>query len=332
MRGALVGSTMLFGLIGCQHALNQVCTDSRGAADTCPAESPGRPQRCTAPQVEVQAPGEIEVRAPRQKVVVDVPPAACQAPAPAPCAPAPCAPAMQVPNMPMMTPMAGYGQPMMAPVTAQVQERTGFGLMFDTMRIPMPILRPVAIPRPAEMTMTMPMATAPMVPMMPMMMPGMAMPGMGMGAQAPTGMAQMNVQGSMTAQAAAMMLAASGQLTPQQMAMLALLSGTSTPSTSLTQLAAQVQMSPEALAAALRALQPGSASPSNPPATPPPATPPPAPGTPTSGVTPPPAARPSTPAAAAPANPPTVAALQEQLRQAEQRLRELEELRGRVQK
>jgi hypothetical protein len=336
MRSALVGSTLLFGLLGCQHGLNQVCSDSRGGAEACPADGAPHPPPCP-PKVEVQAPNEIEVRAPRQKIVVEVPPAAAPCPPPA----APCQPPVQPPTYPPMMPTPGYGQPVMG--TAQMQERTGFGLMFDTMRIPLPILRPVAIPRPAEMKMTMPMAAAPMMPMMPMMpMPGAMMPGMAMGTPpTPMGIMQLNAQGSMSAAAMA------AAMNPYIM-----------------QLAAQLQVSPEALVALLRAALAGSTAPASPPSQPP--TGPqassstPLPGTPTTAAAPPPPASPpppamptsagtllpplgtqtsgstaaslSRPSSAAPTTTPTVASLQEQLRHAEQRLRELEALRSRDQK
>src|SRR5579871_1684395 len=109
----------------------------------------------------------------------------------------------------------------MPQMTTQVKQKTRMGFMFDTMRIPIPILRPMAIPQPAEMTMTMPVAPAagmmPMMPMMPMaapMMPMAAAP-MGMPMTPPVGMAQMNVQGQMSLQQLLMMLAAQGQVSPQ---------------------------------------------------------------------------------------------------------------------
>jgi hypothetical protein len=132
-------------------------------------------------------------------------------------------------------------QPAMTPVTTSVQQRTRMGLMFDVIRIPMPIIRPVAIPQPAEMTMTMPvaqtqavmpMATAPMMTMMPMaptqMVPMMPMAGanMGMFANQQAGGAQMNISGQMSVQQATiLMMAARGELTPQTSAMLLSLIG-----------------------------------------------------------------------------------------------------------
>src|SRR5262245_35546682 len=129
MRNILLASAIMVGLIGCGHGKGCRCVTC------CP------PARCASPPVDVQAAEEIEVRAPRQKVVVEVPPAAatCKAPAPptAVCPPAPCLPPPQAPAVqaaPMMMPMPGYGQPTMTPVTTQVRERTAMGFMFDTIR------------------------------------------------------------------------------------------------------------------------------------------------------------------------------------------------------
>src|SRR5262249_26200623 len=133
MRYSLLAAALLTGLAGCWSGPNY-----RGGE----AYSAGGPRE------------DIEVRVPRQKVVVDMPPpSSCQAQAP----PSQCqqqpAPCQQPPAPCQAPPPPQYSQPTM---TTQVRERTGFGLMFDTIRIPMPILRPVAIPRPAEMTTTMP--------------------------------------------------------------------------------------------------------------------------------------------------------------------------------
>lgn len=76
----------------------------------CPGEDSCRTVRCPPPRVEVQAPEEVVVRAPRQKIVVEAP-AACAAPQPA-AAPqqAPAAPQ----QAPMQYPMAAPGMmPMM---------------------------------------------------------------------------------------------------------------------------------------------------------------------------------------------------------------------------
>jgi hypothetical protein len=261
-----------------------------------------------------------------------------------------------------MAPAPTYPQAQMPVMTTQVRQRNRMGLMFDTIRIPIPIMRPVMVPQPAEVTTTMPVAPAPTmlpVPMMSMpVMPvgGMAMGGMPMAAPSMTmvpqptiGMAQMNVQGQMSLQGLLMMLAASGQLPPQLQSLLAQLAsgGSVTPAqaSSLLQLAAQLQMSPQ-LIAALQAALGGAAT--SPPAAP--AAPPAAPGTPpaTPPATPPgptsagasrripvaaSGARGATTAAARRTDPdaevvPSADALQEQLRLAEQRLRRLEALQS----
>jgi hypothetical protein len=93
---------------------------------------------------------------------------------------------------------------MTAQATTRIRERMAFGMMFDTIRIPMPILRPVMMPRPAEMTMTMPVASSAMVPMMPVGLPGQGAGG------------SMSISGSMNAQLLASLLAQGG-LNQQQM-------------------------------------------------------------------------------------------------------------------
>jgi hypothetical protein len=317
MRHLWFAATLVVGLVGCKGGLCRHAVE----CDPCPAAEAPR----TTARVETQAAEEVEVRAPRQKVYVDVP--ACEAkckPAPPPCPPA--FPGM----MPGTVPMMNYGQPMMAPVTAQVEQPTRMGFMFDTIRIPMPIIRPIAVPRAPTMTMTMPMASAmmPMMPMMPMagagMMGMMPMAGAGMmpAAQQPMGVAQLQMQGQLNAQAAALMLmAANGQLTPQ---FLTLLSQFAAQGATPQQLAQLLQLAAPAQSAvpprdALQSLLAGPA---------PAATP-----------APPPAAAGRGPASAPPlsagmtaAVPASTTSLREQVRQAEQRLRDLEELRRREQR
>jgi hypothetical protein len=217
---------LILGLAGCQN---------------CWQHGPGEASAC--------APGYNEgivVQAPRPKVIIETP---AQAPAPAPegaasaqAAPAP-APAPAVPGAAMAAPMMGYpmiggqafGQGLGAtgPITTQIRERTGFGFVFDTVKIPIPILRPIAVPRPAEVTMQFP--TAPQgsgagglgfaaglpVGGVPMGLPLAASMGMagGMGFAAPMGMA-----GGMGFAAPAPTFAlgqvpAQGQLTPAQAAL-----------------------------------------------------------------------------------------------------------------
>lgn len=86
---------------------------------------------------------------------------------------------------PMMGAPPGYGAP---PTNVTVRDRTGFGLVLDCIRIPIPFLRPVAVPRPAEVTYQTQLPPpnygfgAPMGPCPPMGygMPGYGMPGYGM--------------------------------------------------------------------------------------------------------------------------------------------------------
>jgi len=185
-------------------------------------------------------------------------------------------------------------------MTTQVRERTGFGFMFDTIRIPMPIIRPVAIPRPAEMTTTMPVA--PMAAMPMMMMP---MGGMGGMAGGGGGGGSLSLSGSMDLRMLLSLLANQG-LSPQQLNM-------------FLQLAMSGQLSPQVIAALQAALAGTATGGTGTPA---------ATGTPPTGTSGPGAALP-VPAPSSGA--PTTAALQEQLRLAEQKLKLLEELQGRQQ-
>jgi hypothetical protein len=320
MRNLLLASALVTGMLGCQTASLRKCIDY------CLP-----PEPCSNPRVEAQCPEEIHVTAPRQKIVVEVPPpaASCNAPA------APCQPAAQAPTPPALPTLPGYGQPMMAPVTTEMRERTRLGFMFDTIRIPMPILRPIAVPQPAEMTMTMPVAPAammPMTPMMPMaaapMMPVAMTPmaGMGMGGPQAMGAGQMQLQGSMSANAAAAMLAAAAGMNPQQIAALAqMLAGgglTGQQSAFLMQLASQ---NPQQLTALLNALGAGAQGQNQPGAQQPPQQAPPPKQDGARLQAPQPAVEITS---VAPVGASSTAALQEQLRVAEQRLKELEELRA----
>jgi hypothetical protein len=178
MRGALISVVLLAGLAGCECASKRHCTDA------CPPE--------TCRQAETQ-PCEQVVHVPRQKIVVETPPPAPQQAPPTP-QQAPPAP-QQAPPVPQQSfqmqmapgmmgmPMMGFGQQMaapMMPVTAQVRERTGLGLAFDTIRIPIPFLRFIPVQRPAEMSFEMPMsappAAFPMQASYPMTAPMMAPP------------------------------------------------------------------------------------------------------------------------------------------------------------
>jgi len=128
--------------------------------------------------------GEIVVKAPPQKVIVEQP-AAAPAPAPPPptpvAAPAPVVAPMAAPApmVPMAYSAAPVGMPMGAPTPVSVRERTGLGLTLDSFTISIPCLKLIAVPRPTEVTYHVPpppvapVGCAP--PMMPMAMP-MAMP------------------------------------------------------------------------------------------------------------------------------------------------------------
>jgi hypothetical protein len=179
--------------------------------------------------------------------------------------------------------------------------------------------------------------------------------------QNPMGFGQFSMQGNMNASQAAMILAAAGQLSPQQMnALMQLIASGQLSGQGLMQLAAQLQLTP----AQINALMPflaggiGAATPPNTgtafaaanPAAPAPVAPAPAVAPAAAAVAPAPAvaapatapaAAPATGAAttpaagtvghAAPAKPLSPAELQEQIRLAEQRLKELDELRTRAQ-
>lgn len=100
----------------------------------------------------------IVVRAPQQKVIVEQP----AAPPAAPVAPA-------------MMPMAYPQAPMAMPAATSVRERTGIGFTFDTINIPIPCIKLIAVPKPTEVTYQIPpQPVAPVAyaqPMMPMAMP-----------------------------------------------------------------------------------------------------------------------------------------------------------------
>jgi hypothetical protein len=213
---------LILGLAGCQNCLQHCQEDTSACA---PGYTDG-----------------IVFHAPRQKVIVETPAPAPEAAASAQAAPAP-APAPAVPGAAMGAPMMGFpmmggpgfGQALGAtgPITTQIRERTGFGFVFDTVKIPIPILRPIAVPRPAEVTMQFPTgpqgsgaggfgfgASLP-VGGVPMGLPLAASMGMagGMGFAAPMG-----VPGGMGFAAPAPAFAmgqmpAQGQLTPAQAAL-----------------------------------------------------------------------------------------------------------------
>jgi hypothetical protein len=161
----------------------------------CVPAEPGPPPGWAGPQqsclppphVEVLPPEPIVVKAPPQKIVIETPaspPAAPQAapqavpPAAQPQAAAPQAvPPMAYPQQAM--PMS-FGMPMasplgMAAVTAVSAPRTRLAFTFDTIRIPIPCIKAIAVPGDQEVTVRIPSSQA-----MPMMAPQMAFPAMPM--------------------------------------------------------------------------------------------------------------------------------------------------------
>jgi hypothetical protein len=247
MKFAIPALALVALIAGCQGGIHRRYVDCSCQQDACCSEAcpSGERQTVTCPG---KAGPDIEVHVPRQKVVVEMPPqpapATVQAPA-APCAP-PAAPVQQAaPAMaPNMMPM-GYGQGMMMPnMTAQAPQRARLGFMMDTIRIPIPFIRPIAVPQAPEMTMTMPMAAPAMMPMMaaqpvmPMataMMPAAAAPAAMPMAATPTLMLalpaggaaaapqqssmQMNISGSMSADVLALLMRL-GAGNPNQLNML----------------------------------------------------------------------------------------------------------------
>jgi hypothetical protein len=113
------------------------------------------------------------------------------------------------------------------PITTQVRERTGLGFVFDTIKIPIPIIRPVAVPRPTELTMQIP--NGPQASGLTGFGFGAPVPLTGVGMGVPLGMT-MGVPGALgiTAQGAGLVAPpvagvsqglAQGQLTPAQIAL-----------------------------------------------------------------------------------------------------------------
>src|SRR5262245_9949417 len=104
MKYLVLASTFLAGLAGCECGLKRRLVECCDLPAQCPPGEGARPRRCPPPQADVHSPEEVVVRAPRQKIVVEMPPpvtcpapaapAVCPAPAPAPAPVAPAAPAM----------------------------------------------------------------------------------------------------------------------------------------------------------------------------------------------------------------------------------------------
>jgi hypothetical protein len=63
---------------------------------------------------------------------------------------------MGAPMMAPMMPMMGFSAaPSFQAVNAQVRDKVGLGFAIDYIRIPIPCLKPIAVPRPAEVTFQM---------------------------------------------------------------------------------------------------------------------------------------------------------------------------------
>ncbi len=277
MRNLVAMPTLFLLLTGCNSGWKEaLLTNNRSpacAAETRCETQRGETQRCETSRCESQESPEIEVKAPRQKIVVEMPPPpTCKAPVPPA---APCQPPCQPPCPPPC-------QPAPAPQSNAIGRMFGIGMMT------MPI-GPVTVP-----------ATA----------PTLGLPTLGVGPQgAAAGNATMSLQGSMTAQQIAMLLAASGNLTPQQLSIVLQLAGQLTPAQISALLSIQAANSgttaaPVATAGAGLGAPVSTGSPIQPAVAANPTT--------------------ATPAAGAP----SVSVLQEQLRQMEQRLRELEAIRA----
>lgn len=230
---------------GCHGLLKE-----RAGYDPCPpAYQHQHPAPCPPTRAEDDGGCEKEtvVHTPRQKVVVETPgpTTAC---APGGAAPG-CQPHAGAPFMGgagMMVPQMAGGAGM---VGGTVRDRTGLGFALDTIRIPIPFIRPIAVQRPAEVTFQMPVAQGGFVAQSGFVAPaGMAVPmqmpmggggfvgapgGMVMVPQQTVGYGQVTVQGQMTAQQAAFLQqqqAGMGQLTPQQLAQIqAILAGQQPP-------------------------------------------------------------------------------------------------------
>jgi hypothetical protein len=170
------------------------------------------PRHCATEQVEEYAPVRRKVIVESESQAQSVPP---QTTTPALPQNVPAMP-QALPGMPMMP----YGYPPMMPQAQQatVREETGIGFVFDSIKIPIPCLRFISVPKPAEVTYKIPpqqamgygypqMAYPPMMPYGYPMQPGFA-PQMMM----PQAMPQNCMpQGQLTAQQIAQLLQAQQQ-------------------------------------------------------------------------------------------------------------------------
>src|SRR5436309_2987142 len=120
---------------------------SRSDGDAC---GPGGASCAKPGCVEVRESPPVHVKIPQQTVVVESPPAPPQAPV-----------APQAPMMPQM-PMAPTAPATSVSVNHVPAFRSRMGFTFDTIRVPLPIIRPIAIPTVPEYTYTVP--AQPVVP------------------------------------------------------------------------------------------------------------------------------------------------------------------------
>src|SRR5579883_661958 len=139
--------------IGCQHV-------QRSIAGVCTPEST---VAAPAPKIEVQTPETIVVKSPTPKVVLQEQSEECDETTCTSggrcrrqCAQPVCSPTAYSahPQMgygaaPPYGAAPAYGAPMMG---GEIKDRTAVGLMFDTIKIPLPWIRLKAIPQPAEVT------------------------------------------------------------------------------------------------------------------------------------------------------------------------------------
>jgi len=173
--GLVLLAGLAAGNVGCKHARRAVdaCLPPADCNTPCPPDAkPAAPKvvrhhapavKCDTPAAAVKcdadcAPSVVEVRqappvhikVPQQDVIVNMPPQAAPTPPMVPAA------------MPQMQPMAGgFVAPassgmMPANVTHVPANRARLGFAFDTIRVRLPIIRPIAIPTVAEATFTMP--------------------------------------------------------------------------------------------------------------------------------------------------------------------------------
>jgi hypothetical protein len=204
MRSWLIVSALLAALSGCRCCLDRITESCQPAA----------------PQCDAQEAKEVEVHAPRPRIVVEMPnrTTTCQAPCP-PAAPAQAAPCQAPPPAAPAAP---------TPVMALGQVPAATGRMFGIGFMTMPITGPPATPVPGPN-----LATAP---------------------QAPPTTASMSISGSMTVTQALMMLIASGALSQAQVDEILRILRPTIAATSPAQPGMPGQLQPQQLASLLAAL------------------------------------------------------------------------------